>query len=83
MVVVAENVADAGDGLPGDRGLFGLQIGRKMPARLGEDLEVALDQLPRTAVRAKLLEVVAGRVGLDVGDRLEHVLNVDCGIALH
>jgi hypothetical protein len=50
VVIVTQNVADTGDGLPSDAWLLALQLDRQASAGLGNDLEIPFDQLPRTPV---------------------------------
>ena len=45
--------------------------------------QIALDELPRTAVGAKSFEIVAVRVGSDIGNGLTHVTYVKTRISPH
>lgn len=77
MVIVPQNVADAGDCTPRDVRLIFLQLLGKAAAGLGQNLEISFNKLPRAPVRAKLLEVIPRRIRLDVRNGLENVMDID------
>src|SRR5271166_898048 len=81
-VVMAQDVADPGDLLPRDIRFRCLQAIRDPAAGLGDDFEIALDQLTDTPVGDELLEVQSRGIRLDVGDRLENVVSLEPGITL-
>ena len=69
---MAQDVADPGDLLPGDIRFRCLQAIRDPAARLGDDFEIAFDQLTDPPVGDEPHEVQSGGIRLDVGDRLGH-----------
>ena len=83
MVIVPENVADAGDGSPRDLRFVFLELSGKATAGFGKNLEVSFNQLSRAPVRAKLLEVIPHGVRLDVVNGLEDVADIDSSVLLH
>src|SRR5580698_6083544 len=83
VVIVPENVANAGDCSPWDVRLEFLEFFWETTACFGKNLEVSFDKLPRTPIRTKLLEVIPCSVRLDVSDGVEDVTDIDCRILLH
>ncbi|HEX7200842.1 MAG TPA: hypothetical protein VF213_15260, partial [Dongiaceae bacterium] len=79
---MAQDVADSGDLAPRDIRFCCLQAVRDPTACLGDDFEIALNQLTNTPVGNEPLEVQSGGISLDVGDRLENVVSLEPGIAL-
>ena len=83
MVIVPQNIADAGDCSPRNLRFVFLELSGKAAAGFRKNLEVSFNQLSRAPVRAKLLEVIPHGVRLDVVNGLEDVTDVDCSVLLH
>ena len=73
---MAQDIPDPGDLAPRDIRFRRLQVIRDPAARLGEDFEIALDQLANAPVGGERREVQAKRIRFDIGDRLQNVCAV-------
>jgi hypothetical protein len=83
VIVVPENVADAGNCSPRDVRLVLLKLIGETAACFGKNLEVSFNKLPSASIRTKLLEVIPCGVRLDVGDGIEDVTDVDSRVLFH